>query len=459
MSLKKMTLKDKIAATFALMTSCILIGVCCMIYYLFQQYTRNDFFQRLNERAGIVASFLLEEDEVSYKVFSEIRKEYLRVLPLEQEFLVTLDETPRWDTLPGFVDAKFVKAVNKRGLVTKIAGETAVLGMRYNDNQGNFAVVVAATDQSGMKKLYLLRNILLIVVLGSLALVFVLGRWHAEHTLSPLKAMIRQMYAIDANNLYLRLAEGEQRDEISQLAHAFNKLLNRVEASIESQNNFISSASHELKTPLTAILGELEVGLRGKRPAEEYRQCLLQVQHEAERLNNLALRLLHLAQAGVPETGKSFAPLRFDELVVEVAENLKQNGAGTDIVLHFDGLPADSQELEVLGNINLLKIALSNILGNAVKFSGGKQVEVFFTNHKGFVELKVRDRGVGIPEDALAQVFTPFFRAGNALHTEGFGVGLPLARKIIEIHEGEIALQSEINQGTTASIRLPKEHF
>ncbi len=456
---KKITLKNKIAATFTLITSCILIGVCCLIYYLFQQYTRSDFFQRLNERARIVASFQLEKDELNHKVFSEIRKEYLRELPLEKELLVNLGEAPRWDTLPDFVSAEFLSEVDEQSLVEQINGEMYVLGRRYSDNQGDFAVIVSARDQSGLDKLDLLKHILVVVVLGSMALIFVLGRWYAEEMLFPLKVMVRKMHDIDTNNLFLRLEEGEQNDEVSQLARAFNKLLNRIETSIESQNNFISNASHELKTPLTTILGELEVGLRGNRRAEDYRQCLIQVEKEAERLKALTLRLLHLAQAGVPETGKAFSPLRFDELVLEVSETVGQNSAGHNVLLHFQGLPPESQELEVMGNANLLKIALSNILGNAVKFSRGKPVEVFFANYTRFIEVKVCDQGIGIPKSAREQVFTPFFRAENALETEGFGVGLSLAKKIIEIHEGRIGLESKLSQGTTITIRLPKGEF
>ncbi|MCO6477655.1 MAG: HAMP domain-containing histidine kinase [Phaeodactylibacter sp.] len=459
MFLREMTLKNKIAATFALITSCILIVVCCMIYYLFQQSARNDFFQRLNERAGIIATFLLEKDELNINAFSEIKEKYFQELPHEQEFLINLDNLPNWDTLPAFVNGEFIESVEERQMVSRMAGEVAVLGKYYNDNQGDFAVVVTAKDGPGIQKLNRLGRILIIVVLGSMALIFALGRWYAEEMLFPLKAMIRKMHDIDTNNLYLRIEEGQQQDEVSQLARAFNKLLNRIETSIESQNNFISSASHELKTPLTAILGELEVGLRGERSAEEYRQCLLLVEREAERLKALTLRLLHLAQAGVPETGRAFAPLRFDELVLEVAENEGHNGAGPNVLLHFDGLPPDPQELEVMGSANLLKIALSNILGNAVKFSGGKPVEVFFTNYGDHIEVEVRDKGIGIPKESAGQVFTPFFRAENARDIEGFGVGLPLVKKIIDIHEGEVALESELGRGTTVHIILPKGRF
>lgn len=459
MSSRKMTLKNKIAATFALITSCILIGVCCLIYFSFRQYTRNDFFHRLDERVGIIATFLLEKDELNINAITEIKEKYFQELPREQEFLISLENLPHWDTLPAFIDERFIEVVKEEDEGARMAGEISVMGRRYNDNEGDFVIVVAAKDEPGIQKLNRLRKILIAVVLGSMALIFALGRWYAEQMLSPLKAMVRKMHDIDTNNLYLRIEEGEQQDEVSQLARAFNKLLNRIETSIESQNNFISSASHELKTPLTAILGELEVGLRGERSAEDYRQCLLQVEKEAERLKSLTLRLLHLAQAGVPETGRAFAPLRFDELVLEVAENEGHNGAGPNVLVHFEGLPPDPQELEVLGSANLLKIALSNILGNAVKFSGGKPVEVFFANYGDFIEVKVRDEGIGIPEESVVQVFTPFFRAENARNIEGFGVGLPLAKKIIEIHEGEVALESELDQGTTVRIKLPKGRF
>lgn len=452
-----MKLKNKIAVIYTLITSAILIGVCIIIYYLSGQYARSAFYQRLNERANIIAAFVLEEDELSHKMFSDIRRKYMQSLLLEREYFINLDEAARLDTLPAFIDEKFINTVDKRRYAAFTIGDTAVVGIRYEDNQGDFAVIVAAKDRSGISQQQNLGNTLILVVLGALVLVFFAGRWYAKEMIAPLNNVIRQMHSVNASNLHLRIVENDKRDEIGQLARAFNKLLNRIETGIEAQNNFISNASHELKNPLTAILGEIEVGLRGERSAEAYRQCLLQVEKEAERLKNLSLRLLRLAQAGFAGN-EEFAPARIDELLVEVVEDLQQIHPQSPIQLHFESMPAEAQELEIMADVNLLRVAIANVVENAVKFSSGKPVDVYLFNETRQVRIMVCDQGVGIPDADRGKVFDPFYRAENAVDFKGFGVGLSLARKAIEIHEGSIEALPEA-QGAAIQIIIPKEQF
>jgi signal transduction histidine kinase len=449
-----MKLKNKIAAIYTLITSAILIVVCLIIYYLSAQHTRSAFYQRLNERAGIVAAFVLEEDELSHKMFSDIRRKYMQSLLLEREYLIDLDAPQRPDTLPFYIDEKFINAVDQRRYAAFTIGDTAVVGIRYEDNQGDFAVIVAAKDRSGISKQQNLGRTLVMVVLGALVLIFFAGRWYAKETIAPLNSIIRQMHAIDSSSLHQRISADGQRDEIGQLARAFNKLLDRIETGIEAQASFISNASHELKNPLTAILGEIEVGLRGERSAEAYRQCLQQVEKEAERLKNLTLRLLRLAQAGV--AGKEgFAPLRIDELLVEVVEDLQQIYPQVPLRLHFEDMPAEAQELEVMADMGLLRAAIANVAENAIKFSSGKPVDIYLFNEPRQLRVRVCDRGVGIPEEDREKVFAPFYRAGNASDFQGFGVGLSLARKAVELHQGRIeALPG--SPGATLQIVLPK---
>ncbi|HMO38275.1 MAG TPA: HAMP domain-containing sensor histidine kinase [Saprospiraceae bacterium] len=452
-----MTLKNQIALTFTLITSGILIGICGIIYYFSYQYTRSDFYQRLQERVNVVAAFALEEDELNQKLFNEIRRKYLQPLPTEQEFLINLDSVYLSDTLPAFINNNFINAINRQRFVAQTYHDTSVVGIRYEDNQGDFAVIVAAQDRSGIRKLHNLGRVLFAVVIGYLVLVFFIGRWYARQAIAPLNDFIHQMRTLNTTNLHLRLPERGKGDEISQLARTFNNLLNRIETSIETQNNFISNASHELKTPLTVILGEIEIALaQEESSADNYRRALLHIEQEAERLKRLTLRLLKLAQTGFTESGREFASARLDELLIEVIEEIHTTNLAASIRLHFHNMPEETQELEILANANLLKIAFANIIENAVKFSGGQPVEVALICEPTHYSINIHDLGIGIPAKDLDKIFEPFFRSENAIHFQGFGVGLPLVKKIIDIHEGTIDIQSIPQQGTQVSIILPR---
>jgi signal transduction histidine kinase len=123
--------------------------------------------------------------------------------------------------------------------------------------------------------------------------------------------------------------------------------------------------------------------------------------------------------------------------------------------LHTGRLPAEPEQLELTGNRALLGHALINLLENALKYSAPQPVAISLEYASGGVQLRIRDEGIGIAEADLPQVFQPFFRAANARLVPGHGVGLPLARKIIEQHGGELELSSQLGHGTTVLVRLP----
>lgn len=455
-----MTLKNQIALTFTIITSSLLIGSCGIIYYFSYQYTLNDYYLRLRERANVIAEFMVERDEMNQRVLGEIRKEYSQSLVLESAYLVRLDQPIDAKILPPVVDSQFVVAVGKNGYAEQTFKNISAVGVHFTDDEGQFAVIVSAKDEWGLRKLRNLRRVILAIVLTYLVLVFFIGRWYARQTLLPLTDIIRRMRNINTKNLYQRLPESEKGDEINQLAHTFNNLLNRIETSVESQNNFISNASHELKNPLTAILGQIELALQQERPAAEYRQSLVQIEHEAERLKNLTLHLLRLAQTGFSDVGKDFITIRLDELLLEVVEELQQTQQeASRIVLCFEQMPEEPKELELSANPNLLKIAFTNVLDNALKFSSDKPVEVIFYLTLSHFVIQICDQGIGIPEVDLPNIHQPFFRGSNTFPFRGYGVGLSLTQKIMDIHEGTLEVQSAQNQGTTVVLSLPRNQF
>ncbi|WP_226915734.1 sensor histidine kinase [Hymenobacter siberiensis] len=337
-------------------------------------------------------------------------------------------------------------------------GPREAVGIFYRDNQGQYVVVAGAENQYGNARLRYLATILISVFVLSLLLIYAAGRLFAGRALAPIAALNGQMESISAHDLHRRVAEnlsGREQDELSRLAHTFNRLLDRLESSFDGQRAFVRNASHELRTPLAASIGEAQLALAREREPAAYRAALHALLTDLTQLNALLNHLLELAQAETPLPEHN-TRIRVDELLAEACAAIAP-AQRPRLRLHTGHLPAEPEQLELTDNRTLLNSALINLLENALKYSEPQPVAVELEYEPGGVRLRIRDEGIGIGIAAadLPQVFQPFFRAGNARPVTGHGVGLPLARKIIEQHGGRLELTSQLGQGTTVLVHLP----
>jgi signal transduction histidine kinase len=228
-----------------------------------------------------------------------------------------------------------------------------------------------------------------------------------------------------------------------------------LETAFETQKNFISNASHEFGTPLTSIIGEAEVMLKKERTAQEYQLALQSILSQAERINQITQSLLMLAQTGYTRNTIKFEIVRMDDLLWQVKEIMDKLNPRHRIEIDFSLLPENHKKLKVNGNRQLLTVALANIMTNACKYSNNKPVYASVASGNEQVIVVVRDLGVGIPASDLPFIYDPFFRASNTKNFDGYGIGLPLTRNIIKIHNGQMQVSSEVNKGTTVQIKLP----
>ncbi|MCO6493778.1 MAG: HAMP domain-containing histidine kinase [Phaeodactylibacter sp.] len=451
-----MTLRNRIAITFTLLNFALLAIIFAALYFLNRQYTYTEFFNRLEERAQIAAKVFLEKDELNLPIFEEVRKRHLRTLPMEQEFFFPLGQkgATQPPVLPEFLDAGMLARIESGDEVQYHHGQLSVVGIRYEDNQGVFATVIAAQDLYGQRKLTNLLRLMALTLGAALLVVFFLGRWYAWHILRPIGQMIRKMKNINSSNLHLRLQEKPGRqDELKQLAVTFNRMLDRIEAAIETQNLFIGNASHQIKNPLTAIIGEVETAMLRERSSAEYHHSLAVIGEEADRLGALVKQLIRLSY---PDTGEGQkAKWRFDELILDLVEEFKETYPQAGISLEFSNLPSDPERLLYQGYYHLIRIAVSNLLENAIKFSGNSPAKLKLCFSDEELAVSITDHGIGIPEEAQPHLFTPFFRAENAQGYPGYGIGLALAEKVAKMHDGELKLVSTPGEGTTFTLMLP----
>jgi heavy metal sensor kinase len=303
-----------------------------------------------------------------------------------------------------------------------------------------------------------LRNLALALAgtsVGVWLLASLAARWLCRRALMPVTQMAATARSMGAANLEQRLPSTGTADELDELGRAFNGLLDRLHESFERQRRFTGDASHQLRTPLTAILGQIEVALRRDRSADEYERVLTSVQGQALHLRQIVEMLLFLARAD--------AEARLPHLeIIDVADWLRKHlqewsGHARAADLRFER-PPDARWL-VEAQVPLLGQLVDNLLENACKYSEpGTPITIRLGKEKGQVLLTVEDQGCGIAPEDLPHVFEPFFRAGNArrLGLGGVGLGLAVAQRIAAAFRGTVGVESVAGHGSRFTLWLPQ---
>jgi heavy metal sensor kinase len=297
-------------------------------------------------------------------------------------------------------------------------------------------------------------RLLLWNVLGGLALAAVVGRWLAGRALEPLSRLAVATQAFDISNLGARLSVRGADDELDRVAHAFNHTLARVERSVGEMRQFSAALAHELRTPLAILHGEAELALAPSSSDEDRRQALSRQIEECDRLTRLINQILMLARAEAGEIPIASEPVDVAALATSVVDQIEPVAAAYGIVLARGGAPG----CLVRGDAGWLERLLLILLDNAIKFTGeGGWISVTFSRSSGRARLAVTDSGTGITDDALPHLFERFYRADRARsgQTQGAGLGLALAKWIVERHHGTISVNSRPGEGSTFIVSLP----
>lgn len=281
------------------------------------------------------------------------------------------------------------------------------------------------------------------------------GRKLSRRALLPVSQMATAARGMSVDDLGQRLPGPGTRDELDDLASSFNGLLTRLHEALERRKRFAGDASHQLRTPLAAILGQIEVARRRDRTNEEYRQVLDQVHSEGRRLQRIVEALLFLSRA---ESDAALPDLER----VELAQWLNDHLEGWSI--HPRAIDLTSEiaiDTATCAEVHppLLAQLLDNLLENAFKYSdSGSPVCVRLNREPGGVSLTVEDRGVGLTPEEIPQVFEPFFRSPRARlrASSGIGLGLSVAKRITEAFGGRLVAENRAGKGSRFTVHLPE---
>jgi heavy metal sensor kinase len=318
-------------------------------------------------------------------------------------------------------------------------------------------IQVGASMTASLQTLRSIKRMLWMTLTIGLGMTVLFGYLLTRWSLKPVAKITNAVATLGVNDDFdKRLKLPPAQDELRVLVQTFNEMIGRIEDAFNRLRRFTGDVSHELRTPLAVLRGEAELSLRRERTPEEYRKSLAAIVQESSQMANIVEDLLLLARA----QGKSIA-LRWEDVDVpqflqDLVNSVKVNFETKQVSLHV----TNEAKPVLRMSANYLLLALKNILLNACKHSAAQsRVDLIAQSYFGETRFIVKDQGEGIPKESLPYIFDTFFRADTARNRNagGVGIGLSLAKALVEIHGGQLMVDSEEGQGAVFTAVIPHQ--
>jgi signal transduction histidine kinase len=440
-------IRQRLALRFTLVSALLTGTILIFTYILTRGFVHADFVVRLTQQSSL---------EVLHYATPNVRdvmspESFLLVNPVTSIYSETGVLLHKRGDYP--IPTTWVTFLKQHAVFNAERGAYTTVGRKHEVNGQRYFVFVSDKDLPGQHELDILSKTITVGWIVSLVLSYLAGLYFSGDALQPVKRVVKEVNQITKDNLSYRLKLDKNVtnvDEIDELILTFNALLTRMERAFIAQKRFVQNASHELKTPLTAIMAEAELALTRNRSVDEYKRTLQVVVLETDRLVNITKGLLTLSRM---EEGSMTTELE----EIDITE-LFESTLSTFRLHHPDRKVIKSGEchaIHINGNAQLIQTALLNILDNAVKYSTTDVITtVDCSGHEAIISIQ--DFGIGIPSGELNRIRDPLFRASNVRTIPGAGLGLSLVDRIINVHAGQLDIISEEGKGTTVIIKLPE---
>ena len=434
--------------------------ICLTMIYVVSEHTRSrTFFHDLRGEA-ITKAHLFLQNQVDARTMQSIYLNNRRFINEVEVAVYTTDFHMLYhDAIQNDIikeNRKMIDRILEEKEIEFYIGSYQALGMLYQYQGQHYIVTAAAYDGYGYHNLYELRRTLLLLFVIGLSLLVLVGYLLARSALKPIRDIVHEAENITSSHLDRRLPVKNEKDELGELSTTFNALLNRLEVSFNSQKMFVSNVSHEMRTPLAALIAELDLALQKERTEQRYRAAMENALQDARRMNKLIDGLLNLAKADYQKEQIKMQDIRLDELLLDVREYVLKAHPDYTINLLFEQEDADDDRLiTVTGNHYLLSIAFSNLMENNCKYSADKASFVQISYWDKWAIVRLSDAGIGMTDVEKQHLFTLFYRGEQEKQVEGHGIGMALSQKIISLHRGQIAVHSQQGEGTTFVVELP----
>ncbi|THF52901.1 HAMP domain-containing histidine kinase [Flavobacterium supellecticarium] len=439
-----MTLKRRIAVNVSIAFSVIYGISAIFIYISFSTFRKEEFMERLEEKALTTTKLLLEVKDVDNQILKLIDQNTINKLYNEKTLIFDSnykliyssidDASVKWDV-------NFLQKIKKHKRVYTIEKEKDVLGVFHIYNNTDYYIIIAAEDKSGMSKLEFLYQILILSFFIGTTLVWVTTYFLIRKSLEPLDNFQKIITSISINKLNTQIIESSKSDEINLLSKAFNQMLLRIERSYLAQKEFTSNASHELRTPISRLTLQLENLIQQGGHNENTLNYLNNMSKDVNQISDLINSLLLLAQINASNFGVNFQQVRIDEIIFQVYEKTIKNFP--DFQMNFE-IENTESDLEIKGITSLLEIVFANLFKNAYLYSYDRKVNVIIEdNPTGNIQIRLINKGEKLSPEEEKKIFNSFVRGTKNQKIQGSGLGLRIAKRILDLHKAKLAYAYE----------------
>lgn len=444
-----MTIKSKISFYISILFTILFGVVCIIIITLSSNFRKQEFEERLNEKAVNTIKLLTEVKQFDKNLLKIIDQNTVnqlydeKTLVFDEDFNLiysSLDDTKIDWTIE---DLEYLK---KNKSFFKKHDTNEIYGFFYDTNYKDYYALVSANDNYGKRKLNFLIYLLIGAYLFFTALTWILTFYIIRKQLIPLQNFHKKISEINILNLETSLeTESDSKNEINLLSNEFNFMINRISDAYQKQKEFTAQASHELRTPIARISAQLENQLQNTD--EKTKAVLKTIFSDIDQLNELINSLLILSKID-SKNSKSIEKTRVDEALYESIQKVNTQFKDFKINLIFDESETLFDLLEINGNQKLLEIAFSNLLKNAYLYSDDKTAKVEIKIEEGRLVLKISNSGKTLTSTEQKNLFQPFMRGKNALKSNGLGLGLRIVNRILNVYGYTIRYTSNENSNT-----------
>lgn len=450
-----MTLRNRFTLISSLSFGIVTIIAFAVIFFAYYDSTKISYFEKLRNTALVSAIYYLEKDELPKSRHAQIKTEYNHLIENKKVAVYNqYNEVTFGQNLSDKnIKALHLKTARDNKVVQFMSGSHFYYGIFYPDNQGDFVVFVKSPNDSFKSQMLRLSIIMLCVLLLGLLSIYFLSRYLSKIVYKPLSNVVKRINNVDYTTISNAITSTNTHDEIEELIKSYNKLFGRISESILLQQNFINYVSHEFKTPLAAISGNLEVFAQKDRTPEEYRKVVNESLENVYEIENILNNLLLMS--GLTKLERSHQQVRIDELIWKIYEKLNPKAQENQATIKINLQVNTSDLLEFQGNETLLYLALYNIVENAIKYSYNDPIDIILSEKDRQLLIEVKDKGKGISEDDLDKITETFYRGKNVDNVKGSGIGLSLSKSIFDHHHIQMKINSTIGAGTQVMLTFP----
>lgn len=460
-------LRRQIFLWYALAIPVIIFGMAYTSQKISVEGLRTAIDQRLQDRSGLVANTIILNPRMKGGGYERLVQRLteqdlpyvpavLRIADPARNVLASFGEVPEpllgvmeyQLTLPEIDEGRF-ETIPMRG---RDAIRLYTLPVREPSTRETIALIQTGDSLAPLAVAQeQLWKYALIVGLGGSALALAVGLLILRRGFRPLDTILGHVREIGGKDLTVRIPEESRPQELQQLADTLNDMLQQLEMVFKTREAFFASVSHDLRTPLTVVQGQVEVLLDAPSVGQDTKRSLEITAKEIRRLTRMTNNLLLSAQL---ESASAIAAGDVDlrELLGEVAREIRSLAENVILTVSTPDI------IVVPGDYDMIKQMVLNIVDNAIKFTpSGGTVALALSGGERYATITVSDTGRGISPENLARIGSPFFRggAGSKSHRGGTGLGLYAAKRVISIHGGEMDIHSQEDIGTTVTVRLP----